>query len=444
MILLSKKLIMIVIIIVIAIGVSLVFVIPADNIDVQPAYNIDVQPATNNEKLQVNHTLSLDQPISISEANNRIAINLFKLLENDTQKNIFFSPFSILTAMTMTYEGARGNTALEMEKALGISSEDNTRRLRLQNITDSLTNENLNYGLNVSNALWIRDDYKVRPEYADIVNIHYDGVADSFDNKSADKINKWANDSTRGKIPKIISNDVLSDEDLKVIITNTVYFNASWIHKFSTMNTYNSDFWISAKNSVKADMIGHGFTNIHYAKIDGVEILKIPYKSDSNRLSMIIALPEDRDGLGHLENNLTYDMFTEWIENTEPHLVQVYIPKFKIETKYDGSKTIPAFKNLGISDAFNLSVADLSGIAFNADSLDALYISDIVHNAFVNVDERGSVATDITTMGTVNIGRLSFLVDVIIFKADHPFIFTIWDDKTNIILFMGRISDPTA
>ena len=345
--------------------------------------------------------------------------------------------------MTMTYEGAQGNTALEMEKALGISSEDNTRRLGLQNITDSLTSENLNYELNVANALWIRDEYKVRPEYTDIVNIHYDGVVDSFDNKSADKINKWANDSTRGKIPKIISNDVLSDEDLKVIITNTVYFNASWMHKFN-INTHNSDFWISTKNSVEVDMIGQSFTNIHYAKIDGVEILKIPYKSDSNRLSMIIALPEDRDGLGHLENNLTYDMFTEWIENTEPHNAQIYIPKFKIEAKYDGSKTIPAFKNLGISDAFNLSVADLSGIAFNADSLDALYISDIVHNAFVNVDEIGSVATDITTMGNVIIGGPPILISGITFRADHPFIFTIWDDETNIILFMGRISDPTA
>ena len=116
-----------------------------------------------------------------------------------------FSPFSIQnTAMTMGYEGARGNTALEMEKALGISFDDDTRRLGLQNITQSLTNETLDYELNVVNALWVNDNFKVYPEYADIVNIHYDSIVDSFNSSSSDKINKWANDSTRGKISKIV------------------------------------------------------------------------------------------------------------------------------------------------------------------------------------------------------------------------------------------------
>ena len=433
-ILFFNKLTIIVIITIISITSTLVFVIPADD--------INVQSAINHEKSPVNHTLSLDQLISISEANNQVAINLFKLLETDTQKNIFFSPFSILTAMTIEYEGARGNTALEMEKALGISSEDNVRRLGLQNITDSLTSENLNYELNVANALWIRDNYKVRPEYADIINIHYDGVVDSFNSKSADKINKWANDSTRGKIPEIISKDALSDVGLKVIITNAVYFNASWMHEFDVFDTKKSDFWINDKKSVDVDMMEQVVSQIHYTKIDNVQILKIPYKSDSNRLSMIIALPEDRDGIEDLENNLTYDMFTAWTRNTEPHLVQMYIPKFKIETQYDGSKTIPAFKNLGISDAFNSSSADLSGMT--PETATNLYISDIVHNAFVNVDEIGTEAAAITMIYNSKISTPVYFGDVMTFRADHPFIFTIWDDETNTILFMGKISDPTA
>ncbi len=428
-----NKLTIIVIITIIAITSTLVIVIPADD--------INVQSTIHHEKSLVNPTWSFNQSVSVSEANNQVAINLFKLLENDTQKNIFFSPFSILTAMTIEYEGARSNTALEMEKALGISSDDNTRRLRLQNITQSLTNENLDYELNVANALWIRDDYKVRPEYAGIVNIHYDGVVDSFNSKSADKINKWANDSTRGKISKIVDDERLFDDALKVIITNAVYFNASWMHEFDVLDTKKSDFWVNDKKSLDVDMMKQVIRQIHYAKIDGVQILKIPYKSDSDRLSMIIALPEDKDGIEDLENNLTYDMFTAWTRNTEPHLVQMYIPKFKIETKYDGSKTIPAFKNLGISDAFYPSSANLSGMAFDADGL---YISDIVHNAFVNVDEIGTEAAAITTIFNRPESSTAYLGDTITFRADHPFIFTIWDDETNIILFMGRISDPTA
>ena len=219
-----NKLTLISIAAIISIASILVFIIPTDSIETQSLINNETQSVINSENPPINHTLSLDQSISVSEANNRVAINLFKLLENDTKKNIFFSPFSILTAMTIGYEGARGNTALEMEKALGISFDDDVRRLGLQNITQSLTNETLDYELNVANALWVNDSFKVHPEYADIVDIHYDSIIDSFNSSSSDKINKWANDSTRGKISKIVDDQILSNPFLAVIITNAIYF----------------------------------------------------------------------------------------------------------------------------------------------------------------------------------------------------------------------------
>ena len=431
MLMLFNKLTMISIVAIISIASILVFIIPTDS--------IETQSVINHEKPSINHTLSLDQSISVSEANNRVAINLFKLLENDTQKNIFFSPFSILTAMTIGYEGARGNTALEMEKALGISFDDDARRLGLQNITQSLTNETLDYELNVANALWVNDNFKVYPEYADIVNIHYDSIIDSFNASSSDKINKWANDSTRGKIPEIVNDWILSDPFLAVIITNAVYFNASWVHQFPEYNTVKSDFWIDTKKSVDVDMMEQNIGPLHYAEIDGVQILKIPYKSDSNRLSMIIALPKDIDGIRDLENNLTYDMFTAWTRDTEPRGVQMYIPKFKITTTYGNNTTIPAFQNLGIYDLFNSSRADLSGMAN-----DYLYVSDISHDAFVNVDEIGTEAVAITSMFATAVSGSPISLDPVIFRADHPFIFAIWDDETNVILFMGKMSDPNV
>ena len=161
-----------------------------------------------------------------------------------------------------------------------------TRRLGLQNITQSLTNETLDYELNVANALWVRDNFKVYPEYADIVNIHYDSIIDSFNASSSDKINKWANDSTRGKISKIVNDAILSDPSLSVIITNAVYFNASWVHKFKAIDTVKSDFWIDTKKSVDVDMMAQNIGPLHY-EIDDVQILKIPYKSDQ---IMIIVL----------------------------------------------------------------------------------------------------------------------------------------------------------
>ena len=435
---LFSKLTLISIAAIIAIASILVFIITTDSIETQSLINNETQSVINSEKSSINHTLSLDQSISVSEANNRVAINLFKLLENDTQKNIFFSPFSILTAMTMEYEGARGNTALEMEKALGISFDDDVRRLGLQNITQSLTNETLDYDLNVANALWVRDNFGVYPEYADIVNIHYDSIIDSFNTSSSDKINKWANDSTRGKISKIVNDAILSDPSLSVIITNAVYFNASWVHKFEAIDTVKSDFWVDTKKSVDVDMMEQTIGPLHYAEIDGVQILKIPYKSDSNRLSMIIALPKDIDGIRDLENNLTYDMFTAWTRDTEPRNVQMHIPKFNITAKYGSDATIPAFQNLGIYDLFNSARANLSGM-----SNDHLYVGDISHDAFVNVDEIGTEAVAITSMFMTRISSPVYF-DPVTFRADHPFIFTIWDDETNVILFMGKMSDPTV
>ena len=426
MVMLFNKLTLISIAVIISIASILVFIIPTDSIETQSLINNETQSVINSEKPPINHTLSLDQSISVSEANNRVAINLFKLLENDTQKNIFFSPFSILTAMTIGYEGARGNTALEMEKALGISFDDDARRLGLQNITKSLTNETLDYKLNVANALWVNDNFKVHPEYADIVDIHYDSIIDSFNSSSSDKINKWANDSTRGKISKIVDDEILSNPFLAVIITNAIYFNASWVHEFKAHDTVKSDFWIDTKKSVDVDMMEQAIGPLHYAEIDGVQILKIPYKSDSNRLSMIIALPKDIDGIRDLENNLTYDMFTAWTRDTEPRSVQMYIPKFKITAKYGSDATIPAFGNLGIYDLFS-SRADLSGM-----SPSLLFVGNIFHDAFVNVDEIGTEAAAVTSIFGYDVSE-SVYHDPVTFRADHPFIFAIWDDETNVI-----------
>ena len=298
--------------------------------------------------------------------------------------------------------------------------------------------QTLDYELNVVNALWVNDNFKVYPEYADTVNIHYDSIIDSFNASSSDKINKWANDSTRGKISEIVNDEILFDPLLAVIITNAIYFNASWVHEFKAHDTVKSDFWVDTKKSVDVDMMEQTIGLLHYAEIDGVQILKIPYKSDSNRLSMIIALPKDIDGIRDLENNLTYDMFTAWTRDTEPRNVQMHIPKFKITVKYDSNMTIPAFKNLGIHDLFSNTSANLSGMAN-----DYLYVSDIFHDAFVNVDEIGTEAAAITSIFGTRISSHTYY-DPVTFRADHPFIFAIWDDETNVILFMGKMSDPTV
>ena len=375
---------------------------------------------------------------SVSKANNILAINLYKMLESDDDKNIFFSPTSIFVGMMMAYEGTRNNTALQMEDALDISSDDNARRNEIKDLVESLTNPNSDYDLDIKNSLWVRDSFPILPEYTDTMAVHYNNTVNSFNAQSSDKINKWMNDSTRGKIPKIVNYTILSDPDLNFMIVNTIFFDGSWMTEFTVEYIIQSqhpyiDFWINNVESVKTNSMVR-FGEFQYRQIDNVQILKLPYKSDPQRLSMVIVLPEERYGIAKLEERLTAEIFAAWVDSTEQTSIQVVIPPFKLDTEYSGS-LISSLKKLGITDAFDKKNSNM----LNMSPAPELKIDDMIHRAFLNVHEKGTVPADPPVL-IRDVSRLSSNP----FKVDHPFIFAIWDDQTKTILFMGRISDPTA
>ncbi len=413
-------------------------------------YDLKLQLEDNTEQ-SVSETNNIEQYISkannteqsVSKANNILAINLYKMLESDGNKNIFFSPTSIFVGMMMAYEGTRNNTALQMEDALDISSDDNSRRNEIIDLVESLTNPNSDYDLDIKNSLWVRDSFPILPEYTDTMAVHYNNTVGSFNAQSSDKINKWMNDSTRGKIPKIVNYTTLSDPDLNFMIVNTIFFYGSWMDEFIAEDRIGYvDFWINNVESVKTNvMVRAGgaqyrqFENVQYRQIDNVQILKLPYKSDPQRLSMVIVLPEERYGIAKLEERLTAEIFVAWIDSTElQNSIQVIIPTFKLDTEYSGS-LISSLKKLGITDAFDKKNSNM----LNMSPAPELSIDDMIHRAFLNVHEKGTVPAD-PPAAMEDVLRFSS----IIFKADHPFIFAIWDDQTETILFMGRISDPTA
>ncbi len=409
-------------------------------------YDLKLQLEDNTEQ-SVSETNNIEQYISkannteqsVSKANNILAINLYKMLESDGNKNIFFSPTSIFVGMMMAYEGTRNNTALQMEDALDISSDDNSRRNEIKDLVESLTNPNSDYDLDIKNSLWVRDSFPILPEYTDTMAVHYNNTVGSFNVQSSDKINKWMNDSTRGKIPKIVNYTTLSDPDLNFMIVNTIFFDGSWMNEFKVIDSYQSqhsyiDFWINNVEFVRTNsMVRSG--EFQYRQIDNVQILKLPYKSDPQRLSMVIVLPEERYGIAKLEERLTAEIFAAWVDSTElQNSIQVVIPPFKLDTEYSGS-LISSLKKLGITDAFDKKNSNM----LNMSPAPELSIDDMIHRAFLNVHEKGTVPAD----------PLVVMFDVLrlatnTFKVDHPFIFAIWDDQTKTILFMGRISDPTA
>ena len=363
------------------------------------------------------------------DANNEFALKMYKnILEKNPDKNIFFSPTSIMIAMAMAYEGADGNTAQEMSNALHILPDDNTRRENIASAIKSINKQDVKYMVtNVVNSLWIKDGFSVHDEYADVLNTYYNSTVGTFDaeQSSYDKINGWVNDATRGSIQKVVDTPDLSDA--KTILINAVYFDQRWPFTIEMYNTQKADFWITPKKSTDVYMM-HFIDYFPYVHTEGIKMVKLRYY---DRYSMLLVLPDDPKQMGFVENNLSMEKLSSWLNNAKSIPVAVNMPKFIMDTKYD---VMPILQDLGINDAFGAH-ADFSKM-----SEEFLYISDIDHVTFVDVNEEGTKAAAATYgFSVVSAGIQSSTK----FNADRPFIFIIWDDETESVLFMGKMADPT-
>ncbi len=367
-------------------------------------------------------------------ANNQFAFDLYSKFKGD-KGNIFFSPYSISTALAMTYEGAKGKTAEEMQSVLHIPEDPDIRRPAFASAYNEINKKDKKYELSAANALWAQQDYKFLDEYTGNVEKYYGGKVTNPDfaketEKSRTTINKWVENKTNNKIKDLIPQGVLS-EMTRLVLTNAIYFKGTWIKQFDKKDTKEEDFKTTSGNTVKARMMrlaGDG-AKFNYAEKDNLQILEMPYAGEE--LSMIVLLPKD-DALGALEESLKPGKLSELKNALREQRVDVYIPKFKFETKYSMAETLA---DMGMPAAFSGN-ADFSGM----DGTKSLYIAAVIHQAFVEVNEEGTEATAAT--GVV-MDLESVAPAIPIFRADHPFIFIIQQKETGNILFMGRVDDPT-
>ncbi len=378
-------------------------------------------------------TTSVVIPAEVAAANNDFAVEFYKLVSEEDD-NIFFSPTSIHTAFSMLYEGARGNTAAELQQAFWFEPDADIRSEKVAELMASLNRDDGYSTLRLANSVWLAKWFTATDSYVNIMRGTYLADIESVDFTDSDdavpKINAWASDKTNEKITKVISPSP-ETEAITAVLANAIYFKGTWVTEFPKENTAERDFWTGADKSVTADfMFVQGIFN--YTNQDGVQVLKLPYKGD--RLSMILILPDERDGIDRLESIISAEMLQEWQNDTLPTEVKVRMPKFEMSTNYD---LIPPLNAMGIQDAFNPKEADLSGIA--GASKDKLYVSKAIQDAFVNVNEEGTEAAAVTTI----IVYTDSLPVIPHFLADHPFIFFIQDDESKTILFMGRVSDPS-
>ena len=381
---------------------------------------------------------------SAVESNTAFAIDLYQKLK-EHPGNLFFSPYSISAALAMTYGGARKQTESEMARTLHF----NLAQINLHEAFGAL-GERMNkvqrwnrIKLTAANSLWCQQDYQFSKSFLDLVRMHYNGDAHQVDFKNSaqaagTEINEWVEQKTKGEIKDIIGQGQLTP-DTRLILCNAIYFKGNWQNQFKTSDTKPMNFDVNTNQAVTVPMMWQKSDFKMTQNDDGtVEMLELPYSGTD--LSMIIFLPMaipympgfEPFSLPDLEQQLTLENLNAWIAMLDQARLEetsVVLPRFTTAQTFDLANEL---KSLGMSSAFNSS-ADFSGIEATTN----LFISDVIHKAFIEVNETGTEAAAVTLAQAMTKGMTRS------FRADHPFVFLIRENGSGTILFIGRVIDPT-
>ncbi|XP_021024677.1 serpin B4-like [Mus caroli] len=386
--------------------------------------------------------------IRFRAADGNFTVEMYRQLR-ESDKNIFYSPISMITALGMLQLGAKGNTEKQIEKVLQFNEttkkttektshchdEENVHE-QFQKLITQLNKSNDDYDLKAANSIYGAKDFPFLQTFLEDIKEYYQANVESLDFESAaeeseKKINSWVESQTNGKIKDLFPSGSLSSSTV-LILVNAVYFKGQWNHKFDEKRTREEKFWLN-KNTSKPVQMMKQRNKFNFSFLGDVQaqIVEIPYKG--KELSMIVLLPVEIDGLKKLEEQLTADKLLEWIKAENMHMTELYLslPRFKVEEKYD--LRVP-LKHMGMVDAFDPQKADFSGMS----SIPGLVVSKVLHKSFVEVNEEGTEAAAAT--GVEVSSRSAQIAED--FCCDHPFIFFIIHRMTNNIHFFGRIFSP--
>lgn len=367
--------------------------------------------------------------------NNEFAFDLYKKLRG-REGNLFLSPFSISTALAMTYAGARGGTEARMAKVLHLTLPGEELHSAFAELIRGLDEgkKGRGYELVVANALWGQKGYGFLKEYLDLTRSCYGAGLHEVDFEKAAEaarktINAWVEEKTKDKIKDLIKPGVL-DSLTRLVLTNAIYFKGQWASRFKEEETKDSPFTLSSGKKINVPMMNQT-EEFGYIEDGNAKALELPYKGD--RLSMVVLLPKKVNGLAGLEESLTAKKLSKWLSAVRKQEVVVSLPRFKFTSEFGLADVL---KSMGMTDAFSLPPADFSGMDGKKD----LFISAVIHKAFVEVNEEGTEAAAATAV--VMKLEAAMPEPIPVFRADHPFLFIIRDTKTGSILFMGRVAKP--
>ncbi|XP_035514373.1 leukocyte elastase inhibitor-like isoform X3 [Morone saxatilis] len=380
-------------------------------------------------------------PTPLTKANTTFSLALFKKLSDDDKAgNIFYSPFSISSALAMVMLGARGNTATQMSECLKTKDSMDDVHVSFAQLLSELNKPDAPYALSVANRLYGEQSYQFVEDFLGDTKKHYRAELESVDftsNSDAARlnINNWVENQTQGKIKDLLAHGVV-DNMTRLVLVNAIYFKGNWNKQFDAAATRDDKFRLN-KNDTKPVKMMYQKTKFPLTFIPeaSCQILELPYKG--KELSMLIFLPNEMEdsttGLEKLEKELNYENFVEW---TRPDMmdeveVQVGLPRFKMEEKYDMKNILVS---MGMVDAFDMTMSDFSGMSPAND----LVLSKVIHKAFVEVNEEGTEAAAAT--GAIMMLRCAMRPAT--FIANHPFLFFIRHNPSMSILFAGRYCSP--
>jgi serpin B len=411
-----------------------------DDLDAPPFPQID--PATDPEVVE---DLLADQ----IRGNVEFALDLLAVLRDQRDDpNLFVSPYSVSVALAMTYAGARGETAAEMADALGFvldredlhpafasleaefarRNEDGKDAEVRTASGDDETDPGPAFELTTANSAWGQEEFPFREEFLDLLDAYYGAglqLADFAGDPEAarERINAWVAEHTGGRIEDLLPRGSI-DEATRLVLTNAVYFSARWEIPFSEDATEDRPFTALDGSTARVPTM-HNELKATYAEIEGHQLVELPYANGET--SMVVVLPAEGE-FEAFEESLTVDRLAIMLERASRAQVTLALPKFEVESAFS---LVKALQDLGVERAFG-PAADLSGM-----SEEDLFVSDVVHQSFVSVDERGTEAA----AATAAIVAETALTEQVEMTVDRPFLFYVRDRPTETPLFFGRVTD---
>ena len=377
-----------------------------------------------------------------AKSSNKFGLELFKKVSDKQKENVVVSPASVSTALTMTWGGAKNETAAQMKKVLAFEEEPAVTMETSGKLAASLTSSSRPVVFRIANQLFGEKTYTFDADYLAKTEKSFGAPIERLDfikesEPARVHINGWVEGKTEKRIKDLIPARAI-DGETRLVLVNAIYFLGDWAEPFEKDETRAMPFQTSASKSVDVPTMNRT-DSFKIASKDGVTALELPYKGGD--MSMMIIVPDAVDGLPAAQKALTADSLASLASAMKPERVWASIPKFEVNP----AESVPlkdVLSALGMPIAFDRDKADFTGIANPPQKAERLVISQVFHKAFIKVDEKGTEAAAATSVNMARAGAAPAKPRT--FKADRPFLFVIRDNASGLVLFMGRVTNPAT